>query len=326
MKNNSVYITVKGKWVEVPALHVDDKTVVCTGKWIRKAELHEEEWSQAEPLEDVTTFVAKLKQQKPKADYFTFAQTVCEIEPRYSCYMEPDNAAAICTKNFADWWENHLPQVTRKNVRRSQKRGVSVKLMPLDDVTIGMVHQLYGQIQTKQGAEFAHFGKDFATVKRELSTFADRCELIGAFHENALIGFIKLVYMRKVAGIMHIITRNEDYDKRPANALVTKAVQVCEEKGMSYLIYGKYTYGNKTNNSLTEYKKRNGFEKVEFPRYFVPLTLKGQIIIRLRLHRGMLGLLPGGVINLLLSVRAWLVQRLQWGMRKTPEMEGQAQD
>jgi hypothetical protein len=125
---------------------------------------------------------------------------------------------------------------------------------------------------------------------------------------------------------MHIITRNEDYDKRPANALVTKAVQVCEEKGISYLIYGKYTYGNKTNNSLTEYKKRNGFEKVEFPRYFVPLTLKGQIIIRLRLHRGMLGLLPGGVINLLLSVRAWLVQRLQWGMRKTPEMEGQAQD
>jgi hypothetical protein len=326
MNNSSVNITVKGKWVEVPALHVDGKTVVCTGKWIRKAELHEEEWGQFEPPGDVTSFVAKLKSQKPDADYFTFAQTVCDVEPRHSCYMEWDNAAAICTRNFSDWWENHLPQVTRKNVRRSQKRGVSVELMKLDDATIGLIHRLYGQIQTKQGSQFAHQGKDFETVKRELSTFADRSEFIGAFHENVLIGFIKMVYMGKVAGIMHIVTRNEDYDKRPANALVTKAVQVCEEKGMSYLIYGKYTYGNKTKSSLTEYKKRNGFEKMEFPRYFVPLTLKGEIAIRLRFHRGMLGILPGGVINVLLAVRTWLVQKANWCMRRSPALEGQAQD
>ena len=306
MKNSVVHITVKGKWVEVPALHIDDRTIVCTGKWIRKAELHDEEWSEPHPFTDLESFVAKLKNARPNADYFTFAQTVDDPTPRYSSYMERDNVAAIATHSFADWWENQLPQVTRKNVRRSQKRGVTVSVMPLDDAMIRQVHQLYGQIQVKQGSQFAHFGKDFETVKREISTFSDRCEFIGAFHENTLIGFIKMVYMGKVAGLMHIVTRNEDYDKRPANALVTKAVQVCEEKGMSHLIYGKYSYGNKTNSSLTEYKRRNGFIKMEFPRYFVPLSLKGELIIRLRLHRGRGGILPCEIINLLLIMRSGL--------------------
>ena len=216
--------------------------------------------------------------------------------------------------------------MTRKNVRRSQKRGVTVSVMPLDDAMIRQVHQLYGQIQVKQGSQFAHFGKDFETVKREISTFSDRCEFIGAFHENTLIGFIKMVYMGKVAGLMHIVTRNEDYDKRPANALVTKAVQVCEEKGMSHLIYGKYSYGNKTNSSLTEYKRRNGFIKMEFPRYFVPLSLKGELIIRLRLHRGLLGILPCEIINLLLIMRSWLFRRFRWFLKSGPVLEGQTPD
>jgi hypothetical protein len=326
MISEDVHVTVKGKWVKVPSLRVDRTTVVCTGKWIKKAEIHEEEWSQSTTLENADSFIVKLKDQRPNADYFTFGQSVCDVQPHYPYYMEWDNVAAICTKSFTDWWENHLPQVTRKNVRRAQKRGVAVRLMKLDDETVGLIYRLYNQIQVKQGSQFAHFGKDFATVKRELSTFSERCEFLGAFHENELIGFIKLIYMGKAAGIMHIVTRNEDYDKRPANALLAKAVQLCEEKGLLYLTYGKFTYGNKTRSSLAEYKKRNGFEKIVFPRYFIPLTLKGKIVIRLRLHRGLLGILPGAAINLLLRLRSWALQMQQWRFRGAPELEGQRPD
>ncbi len=307
----------------MPSLRIDDATVICTGKWIRKAEIHEEEWSQSEYLEEADAFIAKLKNRRPNADYFTFAQTACNVQPKYPYYMEWDNVAAICTKSFAEWWEN-LSQVTRKNVRRAQKRGVGVKLMKLDEDTIGLIYRLYNQIQVKQGSQFAHFGKDLETVKRELSTFSERFEFLGAFCEGELIGFIKLIYMGKAAGIMHIVTRDEDYDKRPANALVAKAVQVCEEKGLLYLLYGKYTYGNKSKSSLTEYKKRNGFKKIIFPRYFIPLNLKGEIIVRLRLHRGLLGMLPGEVINLLLGLRSWFLRRLQWRLRGSGELDGQA--
>ena len=59
------------------------------------------------------------------------------------------------------------------------------------------------------------------------------------------------------------------------NALIAKAAEVCEQKGISHLIYGQFIYGNKRRSSLVEFKRRNGFEQVNFPRYYIPLTLKG---------------------------------------------------
>ena len=70
-------------------------------------------------------------------------------------------------------------------------------------------------------------------------------------------------------------------DKRPANALIAKMVEVCEAKGISHLIYGLYNYGNKRNSSLLEFKIRNGFEEFLVPRYYIPLTT---IRVRYRLN------------------------------------------
>jgi hypothetical protein len=72
---------------------------------------------------------------------------------------------------------------------------------------------------------------------------------------------------------------------------------------MAFLVYGKYFYGNKKQSSLVEFKQRSGFEPLHYPRYFVPLTLKGRIALRLRLHRGLLGILPEPVITTLITAR-----------------------
>ena len=114
-----------------------------------------------------------------------------------------------------------------------------------------------------------------------------------------------MVYVDHVATLIHIISMNEHYDKRPMNALIAKAAEVCEQKGISHLIYGKFIYGNKRQSSLVEFKRRNGFEQVNFPRYYIPLTLKGKIFVRLRLYRGFNGLIPEPILQPLLSFRAW---------------------
>jgi hypothetical protein len=62
-----------------------------------------------------------------------------------------------------------------------------------------------------------------------------------------------------------------------------------------------------------EFKRRNGFEQLNFPRYYVPLTLKGKIFVALRLYRGVVGLLPGPVLNLLLKIRDRIYARKQKG-------------
>ena len=67
------------------------------------------------------------------------------------------------------------------------------------------------------------------------------------------------------------------FDKRPNNALIAKAVEICATEGKSHFIYGSYVYYD-PNSSLTEFKRRNGFEPVALPRYFIPLTLKGKLL------------------------------------------------
>jgi hypothetical protein len=61
---------------------------------------------------------------------------------------------------------------------------------------------------------------------------------------------------------------------------------------------------NKRRSSLLEFKRRNGFEQVNFPRYYIPLTLMGELFIRLRLSRRC-GLGPELVLHMVLRCRAW---------------------
>jgi len=110
---------------------------------------------------------------------------------------------------------------------------------------------------------------------------------------------------------MQILSRVDQQDKRPTNAMIAKAVEICAEKGVSQLVYCKYVYHKNHPDALTEFKRRNGFKQVNYPRYFVPLTLKGRLAIALKLQLGPLELLPTGLVIALLKIRARYNSRLQ---------------
>ena len=42
MENNVTVIKVRGKAVEVPSIHIDNKTVIVTGKLMKIAQIHDE--------------------------------------------------------------------------------------------------------------------------------------------------------------------------------------------------------------------------------------------------------------------------------------------
>ena len=100
-----------------------------------------------------------------------------------------------------------------------------------------------------------------------------------------------------------MIAKNLHRDKAPTNALISESIDLCAKKGISYLTYGRYSYGKTGTDSLKTFKKRNGFEPMELPRYYVPLTIKGKLAILFRLHRSVSGMLPKYVIQLLLKWR-----------------------
>jgi hypothetical protein len=306
MSTDHIEIRVKGKTLRVPAAIVRDKTMVARGGWLKVAALRDEELAEGE-ITDPVGFISSLKASGLRADIFTFPQRIDQSTPRYQYPFEWDNVAAASTGNFIEWWEKKIPQETRKNARRAAKKGVSIQVAKFDDEFVKGIKAIYDESPVRQGMRFWHHGKDFETVKMENATYLDRSEFIGAYLEGELIGFMKFVYVDSVARIMQILAMSAHHDKRPMNAMIAKAVEVCHEKGVSYLVYSQMRFGKKKDSPLAEFKRRNGFEEMLFPRYYVPLTLKGRIALKLDLHLGLLGILPPWLINFLLRLRSGLL-------------------
>ncbi len=306
MDASVVEIRAKGKVDKAPPVCIDQATVVVTGRWLRMASVQDEEWIEGSVAASSDAFIKMVRERHLGADIVTFSEKLPETKPQYDYPYEWDNVAAIPITSYEEWWEKRLPQVTRKNIRRAAKRGVFARVVEFNDDLVRGIIEIHNDTPTRQGVPFSHYGKDFAVVKREYGTFLDSSEWIGAYAGDELIGIIKLIKMGAVASIMQIISKTLHYDKRPTNILIAKAVEVCEQRGISYFVYGKFVYGNKANSSLTEFKRRNGFERIDFPRYYVHLTAKGRIAMKLKAHRGLLSLLPASMISVLLALRSRL--------------------
>jgi ribosomal protein S18 acetylase RimI-like enzyme len=304
MAGDSIEISVKGKWIRVPALDIHGRFITVRGRWVKVAMIHDEWWLQTE-LEDPEYCVKKLKEQRSRglhADIFTFTQKTPGSLPKYQYAVEWDSVAAARTSSFKDWWEK-LPQESRKNVRRSQKRCVVIRTQEFDDDLIRGISGVNNDSPMRQGVPNAHYGKSFDQVKKDHESFLDRSDFFCAYLESELIGYLKLVYKGDVAAILNLAVKASHNDKRPANALIAAAVERCETRGVSYLTYGLFNYGNKRDSPLREFKSRNGFEEVLTPRFYVPLTTWGMLTMKVKLHRGLLGILPHSVITLGVDAR-----------------------
>lgn len=325
MMTNKIEITAAGKTFRVPSAEICGRQVVVTGNWLRKAAIKDEDLVEGQLVEDPQHFLREMKKSSLRADILTFSQKIPDCEPKQRYHFEWDNWAVVPIKTYDDWWENRVPQETRKNVRRAAKRGVTVKGVCFNDAFVKGIQGIYDETPIRQGRPFWHFGKDFQTIKRESSTYLDRSEFIGAYFNDELIGFIKIVYVDRLATIIHILSKNAHQDKRPINALLAKAVEVCNQKAISYLIYGKYTYEGNEDSPLMEFKRRNGFEEIRYPRYFVPFTAKGRLAIEIGLHRGVKALIPQRATSLLRSLRAQFYQRRYSAGEDVPQAAGSVQ-
>lgn len=73
-------------------------------------------------------------------------------------------------------------------------------------------------------------------------------------------------------------------DRAPANALIAHSVRACAERKLRCFAYQKSSYEIKDDDSLTHFKSINGFERIDVPRYHIPLTSLGKLALRTGLH------------------------------------------
>lgn len=310
MKVDHIEIHVKGKVVSVPSVQIDGKRLIVIGKRLKMASIRDEDLLEGEGVANPPSFVQQLKESDLNADIFTFAQKLPASAPKYNYSLEWDNLAVIPITTFSAWWEKRAESSVRRAVRKAAKAGVVTKLVRFDDVFVKGILAIYNETRIRQGKPFWHYEKSFDAAKRENLTYQERNAFLGAYWQDELIGFIRLTYVDRVAHIVQLLTMTKHFDKRPANALVAKAVEVCEAKGVSHLVYCNYTY-NDPQSSLTEFKRRNGFEKALVPRYYIPLTTRGKIALSLGLHRGLVQRIPKPIIRQALRIRSlWYAHKV----------------
>jgi hypothetical protein len=301
---------VRGKVVSVSSAEVLGHTVITTGRWLRVASIHDDRLVDKRLSVDDGSFIAALKQTRLNADVFTFAQQLPNTVPMHSFHREWDNLAVIPITTFADWWGTRINSDKRNAVRKSAKTGIVVKQTQLDDDLIMGIVSINNETPVRQGRAFWHFNKSFEAVKAENSTYPQRSIFIGAYYHDQLIGVVRMICASKIAHMPLFLSMTRYHDKKTGNAMIAKAVELCAQNGMSHLVYGQYAY-NDVESSLTEFKRRNGFERILVPRYFVPLTWRGEVAIRLGLHRGFASRLPKELRAQLLRMRTrWYTRRL----------------
>ena len=295
--SRSVEIRIKGHWVAVPVIEVNGDELITKGKLLKIAHIRGEEMRE-EGIDAPELYLAALKSDAKGilgADIYSFTQKLPATKPMYPYIMEWESIAAIPLVSYKQWWEG-LPQVTRKNVRRSQKRGVVVKTKDFDENLIEGLRAVNNDSPTRQGMRNAYYGLTPEETSERYGEFVGRCEFICAYSGGEMIGFLHLVYRGDVASILNLTAKSSHFDKRPANALLARAVEICEARGITHISYGLYNYGNKRDSSLREFKIRNGFVEILVPRYFVPITPWGRLCMKANLHRGLIGILPSSVI------------------------------
>jgi hypothetical protein len=261
--------------------------------------------------------VQALRESRTRYDLFTFVQRISETAPRYSFLTESDNFAVLPVSTFDNWTKQQIGPKVRNMIRKAEKNGVVVSEVPFDDSLIGGISGIYNETPIRQGRRFPHYGKDLDTLRKMKATFLERSVFIGAFHEGTMIGFIKLVADEtgSQAGLMHILAMVKHRDRATTNALIAQAVRSCADRGIPSLWYAKMSYGNKERDPLADFKRHNGFEKVDVPRYFVPLTSLGRLALRFGLHHNVESWISEPLVSRYRSLRS------RWYSKRFPGLE-----
>jgi hypothetical protein len=292
-------------------VRVCGRNIKVEGRLIRLARVDGEKYCF---LDDPEPVVQGLRSCGTRIDLFTFIQRLPETVPKYRYPMEWDNFAALPISTFDHWWTKQIGFKARNKAKQAEKRGVTLREVPFDDALVQGIWEIYNETPIRQGKRFPHYGMSVEQVRHYAGTFLDQSIFIGAFLADKLIGFSKLTMdeTRTQAGLMHIVSMMNERDKAPTNALIAQGVRSCAERHIAYLIYSNFAYGKKQHDSLSDFKERNGFQRIDVPRYYLPLTAVGWGAFQLGMHHRLADHIPESLMAKVRDFRtAWYGRKLQ---------------
>jgi len=220
------------------------------------------------------------------------------FECGFSHVSVQDNVAKISITTYEDWHRQVCRKWQHDYIAKSRRKGLTVQIVQPTEQILQDMCEIYNETPVRQDRHFRHYGM---TLEQLRKTKDEPLLLIGAFRNGKLVGFLKLEIQGDVASFAQFLSLVKERDTRVNSALIAKAVEVCVEKKLLYLVYARM--GN--HPSLDRFKRSNGFDRFVFRRYYILLTLKGRILTMLRLHRELKSLIPESLKSYLIPAYSW---------------------
>lgn len=234
-------------------------------------------------------------------DIFTFLHRKFlddSADRTYPFHREVENYAIMRIISYSDWWNNTIKKKEKYSVRKAEKNGVKVKKTEIDEDFLRGVRRIYNETPFREGRRYSGYGQSIQALKRKFADIGDS-DALGAYVDSELIGILWIIYGDRAAYIPSFVSFLKHRGKCPNNALIAAAVKRCAERHFQFLVYGnKYGF----LPSLDKFRENQGFRKFPLPRYYVPLTTKGQLAIKLGLHRKIEYSLPLPIERVLLRI------------------------
>lgn len=251
------------------------------------------------------------------ADIFNFIERKwCYLiqNPSKSWARADDNVALLQVTNYDEWLKK-IGKKTRNMIRKAEKSEIKTEVVEPDQSFLEGVWKIYNETPIRQERSFPYYGISLKTVIGSILS-SQNCTYIGAYSGKELAGFIQLVNGKNTVRISKILSLQAYRDRAVNNALVAKAAEVCAAKGVQWIMYGRM--GN--HPTLDEFKQNNGFTQFQLTRYYVPLTTKGRLAIKLGLYRDLKDSLPQSLKRPLFPLYNWISRtKIKVKLRLKPE-------
>jgi hypothetical protein len=237
------------------------------------------------PYEEWTKPFNPQNQPLP-GDLFTFWQLYPDTTPHYPYWYEWEKIAIADTLSYHEWF-NSLSKKTRNMIRKSQKNGVTVSEVIPDMNFCLAVERINNETPIRQGRPYRHYHEPLRNIVSWYMNPRKSEIFVAAHYQNSIVAVAQITKGCSFAYLNTFIGLMQHFDKAVMNALMSGVVKACEDHGIRYLAYERIS-----DDSLGKFKQNNGFADRQVPRYYIPLTLKGKLLLSLHLHRGLRSLIP----------------------------------
>lgn len=221
------------------------------------------------------------------------------------CLTETETVGLLSMTSYEDWLRS-IGKKARQDVCRSERRGIDVTNVRVDDRFLRDALAIYNETPVRQGRRYTGYGE---TLQRLKEKFRDSksARILGAYHGAQLIGLLWMMpgdHVAQIGSFVHLISER---DKLPAKALIAAAVRDCCEKGIRFLVYPT-AFG--LQPGIDSFRLRMKFVPFAVPRHYLPLTRRGYTALKLHVHKPIQHVLPKVLARAIGSIYSYASVRL----------------